>query len=126
MNVLGLRLFPHEDDLEPLLAQGLGAVRVEHCLPALQAAGGAGGGTIANSNYGCATNANMAAMVANPADLVRGQRRDTNDPLTASKAINAYRNAAPSGAGGSLGSGGGASAAGGSSGSSGSSSGGGR
>ena len=52
------------------------------------------------SNYGCATNSNLAAMVANPADLVRGQTRQTNDPLTASRAIEAYRNAKPTGADG--------------------------
>lgn len=52
------------------------------------------------SNYGCATNSNLAAMVANPTDLVRGQSRQSNDPLTASRAINSYRNAKPTGEGG--------------------------
>lgn len=57
-------------------------------------------GTAANttSNYGCATNANLAAMVADATDLVRGQTRSSNDPLTASKAIEAYRAATPTGA----------------------------
>lgn len=50
------------------------------------------------SNYGCATNANLAAMVADATDLVRGQTRTSNDPLTASKAIEAYRTAPPTGA----------------------------
>ena len=49
------------------------------------------------SNYGCATNANVAAMVADPLDLVRGQNDRTNDPLTASRAIDAYRAAPPTG-----------------------------
>jgi pilus assembly protein CpaD len=43
------------------------------------------------SNYGCATNANMAAMIADPMDLVHGQSDRTNDPLTASNAVNGYR-----------------------------------
>ncbi len=55
----------------------------------------------ATSNFGCATNANLAAMVADPLDLVRGQPgADTNDPQTTSRAINAYRKATPTGGGG--------------------------
>lgn len=54
-----------------------------------------------SSNQGCAINANLAAMVANPADLVRGQPgADADDTLTSSKAINTYRNAVPTGSGG--------------------------
>ncbi len=52
------------------------------------------------SNYGCATNANMAAMVADANDLVHGQSSTGNDPLTASRAIGTYRAATPTGAGG--------------------------
>lgn len=53
------------------------------------------------SNYGCATNSNLAAMVADPGDLVKGAPGSpTADPRTSNKAINALRNAAPSGAGG--------------------------
>ncbi len=53
------------------------------------------------SNYGCATNTNLARMVADPADLVRGAPGSpTSDPASAAKAVNAYRNATPSGAGG--------------------------
>ena len=56
-----------------------------------------------SSNQGCAVNANLAAMVANPADLVLGQPgADTTDPRTSSKAIDSYRKAAPTGAGGNL------------------------
>ena len=55
------------------------------------------------SNYGCATNANLAAMVANPMDLVRGQPGgDTTDVLTAGRAVNAYRRATPTGGGGTV------------------------
>ena len=48
------------------------------------------------SNYGCATNSNMAAMIANPEDLVRGAWSDGTDPRSVNKAIKAYRDA-PSG-----------------------------
>lgn len=61
-------------------------------------------GNFANAtsrNYGCATNSNLAAMVANPEDLVRGQDNEGRPVVTKSKAaIDAYRN-------GSAGSGGG-------------------
>ncbi|WP_240610203.1 CpaD family pilus assembly lipoprotein [Sphingomonas pokkalii] len=54
-----------------------------------------------SSNFGCATNSNLAAMVADPADLVRGSpAAPIADPATAAKAIGAYRAAAPTGAGG--------------------------
>ncbi|MBB4840523.1 MULTISPECIES: CpaD family pilus assembly protein [Sphingomonas] len=54
-----------------------------------------------SSNYGCSTNANLAAMIADPADLVRGAPGSpTGDPATSAKAIGAFRTAAPSGAGG--------------------------
>lgn len=54
-----------------------------------------------SSNFGCATAANLAAMIADPADLVRGAPGSpTADTLTMSKAIGAYRAATPSGAGG--------------------------
>ena len=54
-----------------------------------------------SSNLGCAINSNLAAMVANPADLVRGQPgADYNDNISSSKAIDTYRAATPTGAGG--------------------------
>lgn len=53
------------------------------------------------SNFGCAINGNLAAMVARPEDLVRGQPgADTADPVTNLKAIDALRKATPSGGGG--------------------------
>jgi pilus assembly protein CpaD len=53
-----------------------------------------------SSNHGCATNGNLAAMVANPADLVRGQSGDSvNDPVSSYRAIDAYRKATPTGSG---------------------------
>ncbi len=54
-----------------------------------------------SSFYGCSVNGNLAAMVANPRDLVRGASGNgLNDPATAFKAIDAYRKAAPGGGGG--------------------------
>ena len=54
-----------------------------------------------SSNLGCAVNSNLAAMVANPADLVRGQPgADYNDNISSSKAIDSYRKSTPTGAGG--------------------------
>lgn len=52
------------------------------------------------SNYGCAINANLAAMVANPEDLVRGQSAAGNaDARSITKAVKAYRDARPTGGG---------------------------
>ncbi|MEO0030911.1 MAG: hypothetical protein RIS94_669 [Pseudomonadota bacterium] len=51
--------------------------------------------------YGCAVNGNMAAMVANKEDLVRGQRGTGETVvMSASKAIETYRAAEPTGKGG--------------------------
>ena len=53
-----------------------------------------------SSNHGCAINANLAAMVARPEDLVHGRStRQGDDPAISSKAIDAFRKAPPSGAG---------------------------
>jgi pilus assembly protein CpaD len=53
------------------------------------------------SNYGCAINSNLAAMIARPEDLVHGQTgTGIADPVNVAKAINAYRGAAPTGGGG--------------------------
>ncbi|ARS27822.1 CpaD family pilus assembly protein [Sphingomonas sp. KC8] len=54
------------------------------------------------SNYGCGVNSNLAAMIANPEDLVRGQEASGSDARSVTKAIKSYRDTAPSGAGGSL------------------------
>ena len=52
-------------------------------------------------NYGCATNSNLAAMVANPEDLIRGQTHTGETVVsTSNKAIDSYRDQAPSGEGG--------------------------
>ena len=53
------------------------------------------------SNYGCANQANLAAMVADPLDLVRGQPgTETFDSKTSARAIDLYRKATPTGGGG--------------------------
>lgn len=50
------------------------------------------------SNFGCAVNTNLAAMVANPEDLINGQRTNgANDASTAAKAIKVYRDRVPTG-----------------------------
>ncbi|HET7576736.1 MAG TPA: CpaD family pilus assembly lipoprotein [Sphingomicrobium sp.] len=50
------------------------------------------------SNFGCGVNSNIAAMVANPEDLVHGQEGSgVGDTRTASKAVIYYRSQPPSG-----------------------------
>lgn len=54
----------------------------------------------ASSNFGCGVNGNLAAMVANPEDLVRGQTNDSDlRTATSNRAIQTYRDKEPSGAG---------------------------
>ncbi|WP_375428494.1 CpaD family pilus assembly protein [uncultured Sphingomonas sp.] len=58
-------------------------------------------GSNTSSNHGCAVNANLAAMIANPADLVRGRTGPgATDPLLSTKAIDTYRKAPATGAAG--------------------------
>ena len=53
-----------------------------------------------STNYGCATNSNLAAMIANPEDLVRGQSVDSDlRTATSTRAIETYREKVPTGAG---------------------------
>jgi len=52
------------------------------------------------SNYGCAIASTMAAMIANPEDLVRGAETGTGDAQTAIKAIRDWRAAEPTAKGG--------------------------
>jgi pilus assembly protein CpaD len=51
-----------------------------------------------SSNYGCASNSNLAAMVADPNDLIKGARNESHDPSTATRAIKTYREKPPTGA----------------------------
>ncbi|MEP3420505.1 MAG: CpaD family pilus assembly protein [Erythrobacter sp.] len=51
--------------------------------------------------YGCAVNSNLAAMVANPEDLLEGQSGTGETVVaTGTRAIQTYRETAPTGAGG--------------------------
>jgi pilus assembly protein CpaD len=55
-----------------------------------------GNGT--SSNYGCASNANFAAMVADPEHLLQGARSNGETVvMSGNKAIDAYREAKPTG-----------------------------
>lgn len=52
-------------------------------------------------NYGCAVNSNLAAMVADPQDLLEGKKGSGETVIaTSNKAIATYREATPTGAGG--------------------------
>jgi pilus assembly protein CpaD len=54
---------------------------------------------LTSSNFGCATNSNLAAMIANPDDLVLGRNAsNAGSGTTASRAVGAYRRAPPTGA----------------------------
>lgn len=44
-----------------------------------------------HSNHGCATNTNLAAMVADPEDLVRGRESGRLDRNSGKAAVNAYK-----------------------------------
>lgn len=51
------------------------------------------------SNFGCATSTNLAAMIANPEDLITGRKIGTgNDSNVSTRAIGAYRAKPPTGA----------------------------
>jgi pilus assembly protein CpaD len=53
-----------------------------------------------DSNWACATNSNLAAMIADPNDLVLGQEVEAGgDPRATEKVVKAYKDRAPSGAG---------------------------
>lgn len=51
-----------------------------------------------SSNYGCAVNSNLAAMVADPNDLIKGKRDTGHDPVAATRAIQTYRTKPQTGA----------------------------
>ena len=54
-----------------------------------------------SSNYGCASNATLAAMIARPEDLIHGRSADTTtDAAVSGKAIATFRKAATTGVGG--------------------------
>lgn len=49
------------------------------------------------SNFGCGVNSNMAAMVANPEDLIHGREATGVDVNAAARAVQYYRSTPPSG-----------------------------
>ena len=50
------------------------------------------------ANYGCSVNSNLAAMIANPEDLIHGREGSgVTDSSTSNKAIELYRSTPPSG-----------------------------
>ncbi len=54
-------------------------------------------------NFGCATNSNLAAMIADPTDLVRGQTSvGGTDAATYSKTVKVFRDRKPSGTDGAI------------------------
>ena len=54
-----------------------------------------------NPGYGCAVHGNLAAMIANPEDLIKGQTGTGETVVTTSnKAIGSYREQTPTGEGG--------------------------
>lgn len=58
-------------------------------------------GNATSSNYGCATNSNLASMVANPEHLLRGaEGTGETVVMSSTKAITSYREQKPSGQGG--------------------------
>lgn len=53
-----------------------------------------------SANFGCGVNGNLAAMIADPEDLVRGQSTDSDlRTATSNRAISTYRDKAPTGSG---------------------------
>ena len=59
------------------------------------ASGGRDSAALTDSNYGCASNSNLAAMVADPMDLIHGKSDGTTDTHGVTRAIKAWREAEP-------------------------------
>jgi len=57
--------------------------------------GGLDSGALTDTNYGCAINSNLAAMVADPLDLIHGKNSDVTDTNSAVRAIKAWHEAEP-------------------------------
>ena len=73
---------------------------VPHC-PDWSAKSAANLNNATSTNFGCANNSNLAAMVANPEHLIKGDAGNGETIVMSSdKAIEAYRKGTPTGAGG--------------------------
>lgn len=58
-------------------------------------------GNQTSNGFGCAVNTNLAAMIANPEDLIEGQKGTGETVImTSNRAIGSYRDAEPTGQGG--------------------------
>lgn len=53
-----------------------------------------------HSGFGCGVNGNLAAMIANPEDLVHGRDANGSDSVTGAKAVDSYRTSPNTGKGG--------------------------
>ncbi len=51
--------------------------------------------SLTDSNFGCAINSNLAAMIADPLDLLHGRSEETTDTGTVTRAIKAWREMEP-------------------------------
>jgi pilus assembly protein CpaD len=59
------------------------------------ASAGVDSAAMTDTNYGCAVNSNLAAMIADPADLIHGKSDATTDTASLVRAIKAWREAEP-------------------------------
>ena len=50
---------------------------------------------VTDANYGCAINSNLAAMIADPTDLIHGKSDGATDARSAKRAIKAWHGAEP-------------------------------
>ena len=50
---------------------------------------------LTDSNFGCSINSNLAAMIADPMDLIHGKSSDLPDALVSHRAVKAWREAEP-------------------------------
>ncbi len=57
---------------------------------------------VTSSNYGCATNSNLAAMIADPNDLIKGANDQRTDPSSAARPVRVFREREPTGKAGTL------------------------
>jgi pilus assembly protein CpaD len=105
-DLVARRGLPIEEDVSPSSQQGL--VRITVRRPSASVPGcpdwsdkpETNGMGSTSRNYGCGVNGNLAAMIANPEDLVRG-RTGTSDlrGATSNRAIQVYRDKVPTGSG---------------------------
>lgn len=74
-----------------------GVANVPDCPDWSDAAPEAAPGEGQSRNFGCATRSNLAAMIADPNDLLHGQAATTTDTVATVRALKAYRELIPTG-----------------------------